>query len=99
MTPSDRPSILAAWIKYRFKKHRFHFQNLGKTMRFCSETLYKHYIEYTRIVCVWIHIYCSETRILKEYVVQKPDCFRLIASKLDLIEAAVHRCFSKQVIL
>ena len=26
-------------------------------------------------------IFCSETRILKEYVVQNPDCFRLIVSK------------------
>ena len=44
-------------------------------------------------------IFCSETRILKEYVVQKPDCFRLIVSKQHLIEAAVRRCSSKQVVL
>ena len=44
-------------------------------------------------------LFCSEARILKEYVVQKPDCFRLIVSKQHLIEAAVRRCSSKQVVL
>ena len=36
----------------------------------------------------------SETKISKEQVVQKPDCFRSIVSKNHLIEAAVCRCSS-----
>ena len=40
-----------------------------------------------------------KTRILKEWDVQKPDCFGLIVSKQHLIEAAVRRGFSKQLIL
>ena len=42
---------------------------------------------------------CSETRILKEYVAQNPDCFRQIVSKQHLIKAAVRKCSSKQMIL
>ena len=41
----------------------------------------------------------SETRTLKEYVVQKPDCFRSIVPKNHLIEAAVRRSSSKKAIL
>ena len=41
----------------------------------------------------------SETRILKEGFVQKPDCFRLIVLKQHLKETAVRRCSSNKVIL
>ena len=97
------------------KNTDYHFQNLGKTTGFCSKILCKHCIcdntiyiwEYFFIFFLFLSfivseinfIFCSETRILKEYVVQKPDCFRLIVSKQHLIEAAVRRCSSKQVVL
>ena len=85
MTFSDSSCILVALTDCRF------------TTGIWNKTLHKHY-RYSRLLRLFLH-FRPETRILKEQVVQKPDCFRLIVSKQHLMEAAVRRCASKKVIL